>query len=223
MNLPLECALPKKVVVPAQQSHLCLKQVHQSTATCGSLSLGQLQSGTGSFVCLFWEEEKKMGSLSQWGFCYLSWGAQGTQTKYLDPRCLKYLGIALDTMSTHASSVCYSSQLPLCPQHICSIKATVFRAFEWAVLACIVELQNFFGSQKSKASKLSLWGKPHKRKRIWIHSKSFLFWPWHDVGPKECWWNWNPSSTWAEFHCIMMLCPLALWRGHDTEEWKVSN
>lgn len=62
-------------------------------------------------------EKKKMGSLSQWGFCYLSWGAQETQTKYLDPLCLKYLGIALDTMSTHASSVRYSSQLPFCPQH----------------------------------------------------------------------------------------------------------
>lgn len=87
-----------------------------------------------------------MGSLSQWGFCYLSWGAQETQTKYLDPLCLKYLSIALDTMSTHASSVCYSGQLPLCPQHICSIKATVFGAFERAVLACVVKLHNFFGS-----------------------------------------------------------------------------
>lgn len=74
-------------------------------------------------------EKKKMGSLSQWGFCYFSWGAQETQTKYLGPLCLKYLSIALDTMSTHASSVCYSSKLPFCPQHFFfSIKATVFRA-----------------------------------------------------------------------------------------------
>lgn len=74
--------------------------------------------------------KKKRGSLSQWGFCYLSWGAQETQRKYLDPLCLKYLSIALDTMSTHASSVCYSSQLPFCPQHFffSSIKAPVFRA-----------------------------------------------------------------------------------------------
>lgn len=62
MNFPLECTLPKKVVLPAQQSNLCLKQVHQSTATCGSLSLGQLQASTGSFVCLFWEKKK-------WGAC----------------------------------------------------------------------------------------------------------------------------------------------------------
>ncbi len=43
--------------------------------------------------------------------------AQETLTdKYLAPLCLKYLRVALDTMSTNALSVFYSSPFPLCPQ-----------------------------------------------------------------------------------------------------------
>lgn len=60
--------------------------------------------------------------------------AQETLTdKYLAPLCLKYLSVALDTMSTNASSVLYSSPFPLCTQdffHV-FIKATVFRADIW--------------------------------------------------------------------------------------------
>lgn len=42
--------------------------------------------------------------------------AQETLTeKYLAPLCLKYLSVALDTMSTNASSVFHSSVFPLCP------------------------------------------------------------------------------------------------------------
>lgn len=114
----LVCTQLKKVLLLALQSNLCLKQVHESTATCGALGLGQLQSSTGSFVCLFWGKKKE--SLSQWSFCYLSWRAQETLTKYLGPLCLKYLSIALDTMSTNASSVCYSSPFPLHPSKIFS-------------------------------------------------------------------------------------------------------
>lgn len=69
-------------------------------------------------LCACSEEKKE--SLSQWGFCYLGWRAQETLTKYLDPLCLKYLSIALDTMSTNASSVCYSSLFPLHPSKIFS-------------------------------------------------------------------------------------------------------
>lgn len=43
--------------------------------------------------------------------------AQETLTdKYLAPLSLKYLSVALDTMSTNASSVFYSSPFPLSPQ-----------------------------------------------------------------------------------------------------------
>lgn len=43
--------------------------------------------------------------------------AQETLTdKYLVSLCLKYLRVALDTMSTNASSVLHSDPFPLCPQ-----------------------------------------------------------------------------------------------------------
>lgn len=55
--------------------------------------------------------------------------AQETLTdKYLAPLCLKYLSVALDTMSTNASSVLYSSPVSSLSTrffHVV-IKATVF-------------------------------------------------------------------------------------------------
>lgn len=55
----LVCTQLKKVLLLALQSNLCLKQVHESTATCGALGLGQLQFSTGSFVCLFWGKKRR--------------------------------------------------------------------------------------------------------------------------------------------------------------------
>jgi len=86
------------------------------------------------------QREEKKECVSQWGFCCLSWRQETLTDKYLAPLCLKYLSVALDTMSTNASSVLYSSPVSLSTRffHV-FIRATVFseQTSGCADLACV--------------------------------------------------------------------------------------
>lgn len=88
-----------------------------------------------SFVCLFrGEERKRRLSMELLLFELETAKAQETLTnKYLASLSLTYLGFALDTMSTNASSVLHAGPFPLGPGgffHV-FIKASVFWADIW--------------------------------------------------------------------------------------------
>ena len=96
--------------------------MHTKMARSAFLSPGQLQPEYRKLCVLVQgkKERKKKDQAASMGlllFGLETAKAQETLTdKYLAPLCLTYLGVALDTMSTNASSVLRSRPFPPCPR-----------------------------------------------------------------------------------------------------------